>query len=96
MVAFFPETELAGAVGAVEKALARLGAEEFRGEGDQGETFRVTFSAGVAPVVPGESVDAAVGRADRLLYLAKERGRNLVVAERSEDSAGGASDRKEE
>jgi diguanylate cyclase (GGDEF)-like protein len=47
---------------------------------DQG-TISVTFSAGVVAVEPGDAeFDAALRRADQLLYRAKERGRNRVEA----------------
>lgn len=39
----------------------------------------VTVSAGLTEVLPGESFNAAVARADALLYRAKREGRNRVV-----------------
>lgn len=39
----------------------------------------VTLSAGVAEINTNEPVDVAIERADRALYLAKERGRNCCV-----------------
>lgn len=49
-------------------------------------TLRITISAGVATLRPGDdSLEALVRRADRALYLAKERGRDRVVA--SDDDA---------
>ncbi len=40
----------------------------------------VTASAGVASLDPGDTLDSWLGRADRALYLAKDAGRNTVVA----------------
>ena len=45
------------------------------------ELLTVTISIGVAQLVPGESGEALVQRADACLYGAKQHGRNLVVAE---------------
>jgi diguanylate cyclase len=39
----------------------------------------VTFSAGIAALEPGESAQAALGRADDALYRAKTQGRNRTV-----------------
>ncbi|MEX0789949.1 MAG: diguanylate cyclase [Actinomycetota bacterium] len=38
-----------------------------------------TLSAGVAQVLPGESLESIIGRADRALYEAKRNGRDRVV-----------------
>jgi diguanylate cyclase (GGDEF)-like protein len=45
-----------------------------------GSDLKVTFSAGVVQVAEGESQDAAIDRADRALYQAKQNGRNRVEA----------------
>jgi diguanylate cyclase (GGDEF)-like protein len=55
-------------------------------ERELGGVINVTFSAGLAEVRVGESLERIVGRADRLLYLAKASGRNRVVAEGDEVS----------
>jgi diguanylate cyclase (GGDEF)-like protein len=48
------------------------------GFGDIAPDLTVTFSAGVVEVHEGESQDAAIDRADRALYRAKQGGRNRV------------------
>lgn len=44
------------------------------------EKLLITFSAGVALRLPGESADAVIARADQSLYKAKAAGRNRVFA----------------
>lgn len=46
-----------------------------------GVDLRATVSVGVTDLAPGEDADTFLGRADRALYLAKERGRNRVEVE---------------
>jgi diguanylate cyclase (GGDEF)-like protein len=46
--------------------------------------MKVSFSAGLVQVAEGESQDAAVDRADRALYRAKQAGRNRVEVGRPE------------
>jgi PleD family two-component response regulator len=55
-----------------------------------GDTFesiaaglKVSFSAGVVEVGEGETQDAAIDRADRALYRAKQNGRNRIEASQS-------------
>jgi diguanylate cyclase (GGDEF)-like protein len=42
--------------------------------------MRVTLSAGVTTMIPAESADVALGRADGALYVAKQQGRNRIVS----------------
>jgi len=44
-----------------------------------GKPVSITFSAGIAQFAGGDAEDAVFDRADRALYLAKEKGRNRVV-----------------
>jgi len=78
----FPNTDLTQARFALNKALAALRKKTF--EAPDKRQFRITFSAGVTPVTPGMSADAAIAEADRYLYLAKALGRNHVLSK--EDS----------
>lgn len=48
---------------------------------EDGRRVSVTISLGAAMVVKGDSVESAVGRADALMYRAKEGGRNRVESE---------------
>lgn len=44
-----------------------------------GQTIRATVSVGATVAIPGESVTAAMARADQAMYRAKHAGRNTVV-----------------
>jgi diguanylate cyclase (GGDEF)-like protein/PAS domain S-box-containing protein len=44
-----------------------------------GQTIRATLSVGATVGVPGETVTAAIARADQAMYRAKQTGRNAVV-----------------
>lgn len=46
----------------------------------QGQTVRVTVSAGVAACHDGDTADSLINRADAALYEAKNTGRNRVIA----------------
>jgi diguanylate cyclase (GGDEF)-like protein len=76
-----PQTPLAAAVIVVERIRQRLGAAPIEVQAAQ-LAVRVTFSAGVSQVEPGDgSIEVALRRADQLLYQAKQAGRNRVEAE---------------
>ena len=47
-------------------------------ESSDGEVFSITTSVGVAEICPDEALTDWLSRADRALYMAKERGRNCV------------------
>lgn len=62
----------------LERALEELRTHTF--EGEKGEKFSVTFSAGVASYpADGDTIDDLVRNADHRLYKAKETGRNRII-----------------
>jgi diguanylate cyclase (GGDEF)-like protein len=74
-----PETDAARAAAVLERVHQRVQALRFACLGD---AWGVSFSAGIAGCAPGESLGAAIERADAALYRAKEGGRQRsVVAE---------------
>lgn len=75
---FLPHTGLRAASLVVEDALRRL--RETTISPGAGARLNVTFSAGVATVGAGVSGGDALALADRLLYVAKQSGRNQVVS----------------
>jgi diguanylate cyclase (GGDEF)-like protein len=70
-----PEAEV---VRLVERLLAEFGAMEHKAA--DGQPFHTTFSAGVAMLSPGMTLDAWKKAADDALYAAKSAGRNRVMA----------------
>ncbi len=76
-IALFPGLTPTEVGKVLEKVLQ--GVRRLRFQPSEGPEFAVTFSAGVAEVPPGASIEDAVSRADRLRYLAKTAGRNRIV-----------------
>ncbi|HLF94012.1 MAG TPA: response regulator [Planctomycetota bacterium] len=76
--ALFLRTGPSEAVRALEKALRALRDEPFPA-GDGGR-IRLTFSAGVAPVFDGMSLDDLLSEADRFLFLARDAGGDRIVS----------------
>ena len=75
-VILLPETELPGAV-LVADRLRQLVANTVIAQ-DQGPPISVTVSVGVASIVPNESGEDLLNRADKAMYQAKKNGRNRV------------------
>ncbi|MEM9304088.1 MAG: GGDEF domain-containing protein [Pseudomonadota bacterium] len=70
----FPGSRRDGAVALVERAKERL-----RGAAESSPEPTVTLSFGVAPAMPGETLQLMRGRADAALYEAKRQGRDRVI-----------------
>ena len=68
-----------GHLRAVAEKLRRL--VEGSGFSEGQESIRVTVSVGGVMAVPGETAEAVVARADRLMYASKAAGRNRVTVE---------------
>ena len=74
-----PETDAEGAVVIAERMRAAVQAAEMTVT-EEGGAVRITVSIGFTTLAPeNDSFDAALVRADKALYRAKESGRNCVV-----------------
>ena len=76
-VILLPDTPLDNGVAAMTRLQRELTRRFFL---DGNDKVLITFSAGVAQMVPGEAGLDAVQRADRAMYLAKRAGKNRVMA----------------
>lgn len=76
------ETPLARAADTAERLRLQI---ELDGARSMPVNVSVTASIGVTEYVPGESIEAALDRADRALYRAKAAGRNCVQVEAPPD-----------
>jgi diguanylate cyclase (GGDEF)-like protein len=77
-IVVFPDTSLDDA----RVALQRVRDQLLRTDFHHGTVeLRVTFSAGLVCIQPGENIEQAVERADQAMYRAKTRGRDCVVAD---------------
>lgn len=75
-----PGAEVAHAAAILEDARGAAAARRLRDRDSSAPIGQVTFSAGVVAIAAGESAEAALVRADRLLYRAKATGRDCIVA----------------
>ena len=80
-VILFAEAEIEDAQQIVENARLAVASRQFRVRETDRPLGSVSFSAGIAAVIPGESRESALRRADTLLYKAKADGRNRVECE---------------
>ena len=72
---------LVGALAVAENIRHNLSNARLVRSGNQQPLGRITISAGAAACRRDEDVLELIERADQALYLAKERGRNRVIAE---------------
>ncbi len=75
-VVLFPETGPDDARRVLDELRAHVGRLPFH---FRGEPVTVTFSAGLAGLVAGDTEESVFDRADRALYQAKDNGRNRVA-----------------
>ncbi|MEP7206006.1 MAG: GGDEF domain-containing protein [Casimicrobiaceae bacterium] len=75
-IALLPETNIEQAMSVLRRVQHDLARNPFK---YAGEDVPITFSAGVAERVDGETEEAIIARADRALYEAKTDGKNRVV-----------------
>jgi len=80
-----PDTEIAGAMEVAKRLQAEVWDLDLE-HSHSSVANRVTLSLGVAVMTPGEGQSSAtlVEAADRMLYRAKESGRNRIVSEADE------------
>jgi diguanylate cyclase (GGDEF)-like protein len=71
-----PDTPAAGAVIVAERIRARIDALLIE---TSAEPLKISMTLGVAAMMPGESAEQTIARADAALYLGKDQGRNRVV-----------------
>jgi diguanylate cyclase len=76
-----PDTPLEGAAILAEHLRKTLESRKLARKGSSEGFGAITMSFGVTQYMPGETLEALVSRADKLLYKAKEQGRNRVVAD---------------
>ena len=72
--------DLTQATAMLNRARGVTADKHFRSRDSQAELGQITFSAGVTAIQPGEPQDQAFARADRLLYAAKQDGRDRIHA----------------
>lgn len=80
-----PETSLSEATHVAHRIQDQLIRETYTSM--TGESIRVTLSIGVSEYKPDEDIAAFIHRADKAMYLSKERGKNTVTALSSNDIA---------
>ena len=79
-----PETPLDGASILAEHLRKTLESRRLARKGSSEGFAAITMSFGVTQYIVGETLESLVARADKLLYKAKELGRNRVVANLSD------------
>lgn len=73
--------DIGAALRMLDAARDTVGARRFRARDTDRSIGQVTFSAGIVTVGADETAEAALARADRLLYRAKADGRDQVLAD---------------
>ncbi len=81
-VVILPCTNVMGAAAVAEFVRRSVASKKIVRKGTGEKLGTITLSLGVAALLPGETPDMLVERADRALYVAKEGGRNRVQADK--------------
>jgi diguanylate cyclase len=76
----FTGVERQSALATLEEAREAVAGKRYRLRESDEPLGAVTFSAGLTAAQPGESLGTVFGRADALLYAAKDGGRNVLHA----------------
>ena len=84
-VILLPDTPLTGAITVAEKIRKYFSEMSWRQKSTGISMGKVTLSAGVSALRPGEKYDSFVQRADVALYNSKKMGRNRVSIEKKQD-----------
>ena len=79
-IILFYDLELPAARAMLEAARLSVANKRYRLRESDAPLGAVTFSGGVTEAEPGEVLGAVFGRADKLLYAAKDGGRNRIYA----------------
>ena len=79
----FAGIDLIQAQRVLDEARAAASGRRLRDRDSDAPIGQITFSAGLVALVPHETADAALARADRLLYVAKAQGRNRLAIEQT-------------
>jgi diguanylate cyclase len=75
-VLILPETEAEQALGALDKIREAIAQTPFH---FKEEPVQITLSMGITEFCEGDTVESAFARADKQLYVAKEKGRNCCL-----------------
>ena len=80
-----PETSCEEAHHVAQRIKSALKAEDFMPQ--QGKEAKITISIGVTEYYPGEQLSEFIQRADKAMYLSKEKGRNKVTTLTAEETS---------
>jgi diguanylate cyclase (GGDEF)-like protein len=80
-----PETTIDEAVTVAQRIQTKLLSEEFVSM--NGEKNRITLSVGITEYSPKEDLAGFIARADKAMYLSKDRGKNTISVLHSKDPA---------
>lgn len=80
-----PETNVDEAVTVAQRIQTRLAAEKFVSA--SGISNTITLSVGVTEYIPKEELTTFIARADKALYLSKDRGKNTISVLHTKDLA---------